>query len=139
MELTEVYTKLAKAIITRAIWDYRTSREYLRKHPGQDDLKKAIAAQRIRQHKQYEERWKRGLPCVYESRCKEKTTLARVRETERLLTDAEKFFLSDWFYILAEASGEAFRKRLIWDLEWFMRDTALIGEIRRNMEARSWI
>ncbi len=112
MIMDENYQNLANAIIIRAAKDYRASRTYLRNHPKTDDLVATVKKQKELRKKRREKREALGLPEVKEPRTREEQQLSRIRYSEKMQKDTERFFRSQWFCQLSEADGKALLKKL---------------------------
>ena len=105
------YERLANGIIEQAVKDYRRARKYLKKHPRTEELEADVAAQLAEKKKRREERVKLKLPAVKER------LLDNIRSNERMVSETEQFFLSDWFTDLTEISGKWLLERLKKELE----------------------
>ena len=99
------YEALANAIIEQAAADHKESAKFLRENRRTRELEDKAAAH-IRERKaRIKARRENGLPAGKEEKSAEEKLLARIRECEKLMKDAEEFFVSDWFASLTELDG----------------------------------
>lgn len=106
------YEKLANGIIEQAVKDYRRARKYLKKHPRTEELETTVAAQLAEKKKRREERVKLNLSREREKRSKEERLLDNIHSNERMVSETEQFFLSDWFSDLTDINGKWLFERL---------------------------
>ena len=99
------YESLANGIIEQAVKDYRRAVKFLKKHTRTDELEADVAAQLAEKKKRREERAKLSLPKEREKRSKEERLLDNIRSNERMVSETEKFFHSEWFSRLTEIDG----------------------------------
>jgi len=111
------YEILANGIITQAANDYRQAVKFLKKHPRTDELVADVAAQRIEKQKRREERKKLNMPREREKRSKEERLLDTINENERMVSETEKFFHSEWFSRLTNINGHWLLMRLKKEME----------------------
>ena len=111
------YERLANGIIEQAVKDYRRARKYLKKHPRTEELEADVAAQLAEKKKRREERVKLKLPAVKEKPSKEERLLDNIRSNERMVSETEQFFLSNWFTDLTEINGKWLLERLKKEME----------------------
>ena len=106
------YEALANGIITQAVNDYRQAIKFLKKHPRTDKLEADVAAQLAEKKKRQEERTKLKLSKEREKKSKEERLLDSIRSNERVVSETEKFFQSEWFSKLTELDGHWLLRRL---------------------------
>lgn len=99
------YEALANAIIEQAATDHKNAVKFLKAHPRTDELEADVAAQRSEKQKRREERRKLNLPREREKRSKEERLLDNITANERMVSETEKFFLSDWYSNLTSIDG----------------------------------
>ena len=111
------YEVLANGIIAQAANDYRRAVKFLKKHPRTDELEADVAAQLAERKKRRKERAKLNLPKRHEKKSKEERLLDNIRSNERMVSETEKFFQSEWFSRLTEIDGKWLLKRLKKEME----------------------
>ena len=111
------YEGLANGIIEQAVKDYRRAAKFLKKHPRTDELEADVAARLAEKKKRREERAKLNLPKEREKRSKEERLLDNIRSNERMVSETEKFFQSEWFSRLTEIDGHWLLKQLKKEME----------------------
>lgn len=111
------YEALAGVIIEQAAKDYRRAAKYLKKHPRTDELTAEIAAQLAEKKKRREERQKLNLPPMREKKSKEEQLLDNIQSNERVVSETERFFHSDWFSKLTNLDGHWLLERLKKEME----------------------
>ena len=99
------YEALANAIIEQAATDHKNAVKFLKKHPRTEELEADVAAQRLEKKKRREERKKLNLPKEREKYSKEERLLENITSNERMVSETEKFFLSDWYSNLTSVDG----------------------------------
>lgn len=99
------YQMLANAIIEQAATDHKSAAEFLCLHPRTEELVETVAAQLAEKELKRKRRAARHLPPERRRKSREESRLDAIIENERLLADAESFFLSDWFTDLTDLDG----------------------------------
>lgn len=117
MDLKENYEKLANTIIIQAVKDYRAARRYLKKHPHTKELDETVAEQDRRWREQEEKQRKRQGGRKAKEPPERKPTregkqLSRIIDAEKVLSEVERFFHSEWFGQLTSLDGEMLLRKI---------------------------
>lgn len=106
------YEALANAIIEQAATDHKNAVKFLKVHPRTDELEADVAAQRLEKQKRREERRKLNLPRERKHKSREERLLDNISANERMVSETEKFFLSDWYTNLTSIDGAWLLERI---------------------------